>query len=191
MDKEDIILRDTLKKFNDLTDKEFDQFLSISQRQNFKKKEYLLREGHYHHGLYFVIDGTVGLFELTDGKENYLDFFLPTGFATDLESLTSQNISRKNLIALSDCKTFYIPRKELLQLYEVSPAYDRLGRKMLEHIVTEQHKLTSVIKSLVPKEQYAYIEENRPELLQKVSLKHLASYLGLARETLSRIRAKQ
>ncbi len=190
MNNENQILHTTLNQFNTLTDEEFEQFLAVTQLQEFKKKEHLLREGNYHNGLYFVIEGVVGLFELTNGKEVYLDFFLSTNFATDLESLTSQTVARKNLVALDDCRTFFLPRKELLKLYDVSPAYERLGRKMLEHIITEQHKLTSVIKSLSPKEQYDYIENNRPELLQTVSLSHLASYLGLARETLSRIRGK-
>ncbi|QCW99431.1 Crp/Fnr family transcriptional regulator [Aggregatimonas sangjinii] len=190
MKAESQILRNTLNQFNILTDDEFEQFLNVTDLQQFKKKEYLLRQGNYHSGLFFVIEGVVGLYELMNDKEVYLDFFLTTSFATDLESLTSQTVARKNLVALDDCKTFFLSRKELLKLYDVSPAYERLGRKMLEHIVTQQRKLTSVIKTLSPKEQYEYIENNRPELLQMVSLSHLASYLGLARETLSRIRAK-
>ncbi len=191
MNNKNQMLRNTLHQFNVLTDEEFEQFLSVTQLQEFKKKDYLLCEGNYHNGLYFVIEGVVGLFELNNDREVYLEFFLPTSFATDLESLTAQTVTRKNLVALDDCKTFFLPRKALLALYDVSPSYERLGRKMLEHIITQQHTLTSVIKSLSPKEQYDFIVNNRPELLQMVSLKHLASYLGLARETLSRIRSKR
>ncbi len=185
------LLRETLDGFHTLKDEEFERFLAITQHQTFKKKSYLLHQGNYHSGIYFIISGAVGLYEFENGKENFLDFFLKKAFATDLESLSAQKVSKKNLRALSDCETFFIPRNSLLELYNVSHAFERLGRKMLEHIITEQHKFINVIKSLTPQEQYRYIERNRPELLQQVSLKHLASYLGLARETLSRIRAQK
>lgn len=185
------ILSEALNRFNELTNEQFERFLAVTEFQEYRKNDYLLQYGNYHNGLYFVIDGTVGLFELADAKENYLDFFLSKEFATDLESLTTKTLSKKNLVALSDCAVFFIPRNSLLELYDVSSCYERLGRKMLEHIVTQQHKLTTVLKTLSPKDKYAFVLENRPELLQQVAIKHLASYLGMARETLSRIRGQR
>ncbi|GMN05374.1 hypothetical protein MTsPCn5_07620 [Croceitalea sp. MTPC5] len=137
-----------------------------------------------------MVDGTIGLFEVTDGREDYLEFFLLGSFACDLESLSTQTTSKKNLMAMSDCSVLYIPRAKLLELYEVSPSYERLGRKMLEHLVASQHQFAAILKNLSPQEKYAFIKEKRPQLLQQVPLKYLASYLGLARETLSRIRKK-
>ncbi len=190
MNPVDEFFRTILGGFYKLNNDEFEQLRAISQLKEFKKKEFLLSQGHYHKGLYFVVDGTIGLFEVTDGREDYLEFFLQGSFACDLESLSTQTTSKKNLMAMSDCSVLYIPRAKLLELYEVSPSYERLGRKMLEHLVASQHQFAAILKNLSPQEKYAFIEEKRPQLLQQVPLKYLASYLGLARETLSRIRKK-
>lgn len=187
----DIILRKTLDKFNVLNDTEFSDFLDVCEYKEFAKKQYLLKAGNYNHGIYFLISGAVGLFELIDGKEMYQNFFFENEFANELKSLTTKTPSTKNLIALSDTTLFHLSRKELLKLYEKSVSFERLGRKLLEHLLNAQNEISYVLQSLKPEERYAYLENKRPNLLNTIPLTYLASYLGLARETLSRIRAKR
>lgn len=187
----EITLRNTLDKFNPLTDMEFQEFLTVCEYKEFSKKEYLLNSGNYNHGIYFVISGAVGLFEQIDGKEMYQNFFLEREFANELKSLTTQTPSTKNLIALTDTTSFHLSRKKLLELYEKSVSFERLGRKLLEHILNGQNEISYVLQSLKPEERYEYLENKRPNLLNTIPLTYLASYLGLARETLSRIRAKK
>jgi len=189
--KEASILLDTLNTFHKLSFEEFTEFLNACNYQTFKKKEHLLISGEYHRGIYFIISGSVGLYELIDGKEMYQDFYLPGTFAHELKSLTTQQQSDKNLIALSATNVYYLDRQKLLNLYEKSPVYERLGRNLLEHLLTQQHELSSALQSLKPEERYQYLQEKNPEFLQSIPLTYLASYLGLARETLSRIRAKK
>jgi CRP-like cAMP-binding protein len=187
----EIILRKTLDKFNVLSDIEFSDFLNICEYKEFAKKQYLLKAGNYNHGIYFLISGAVGLFEVIDGREMYQNFFLAREFANELKSLTTQIPSTKNLIALDDTKLFYLSRKKLLELYEKSVSFERLGRKLLEHLLNSQNEISYVLQSLKPEQRYAYLENKRPSLLKNIPLTLLASYLGLARETLSRIRAKR
>ncbi|WP_271406476.1 Crp/Fnr family transcriptional regulator [Tenacibaculum soleae] len=189
--KNEITLRNTLNKFNELTDIEFQEFLTVCEYKEFSKKEYLLKSGNYNYGIYFVISGAVGLFEQIDGREMYQNFFLESQFANELKSLTTQTPSTKNLIALNDTTSFHLSRKKLLQLYEKSVSFERLGRKLLEHILNGQNEISYVLQSLKPEERYVYLENERPNLLNTIPLTYLASYLGLARETLSRIRAKK
>jgi hypothetical protein len=56
-------------------------------------------------------------------------------------------------------------------------------------LASEAH--SDLFKIYTPTERYRYIEKNNPKLLQRISLSQMASYLGIARETLSRIRAKK
>ncbi|UII75161.1 Crp/Fnr family transcriptional regulator [Flagellimonas sp. HMM57] len=185
------ILRKTLDKFNVLNDTEFSDFLNVCEYKEFAKKQYLLKSGNYNNGIYFLISGAVGLFEPIEGKEMYQNFFLEREFAHELKSLTTQTPSTKNLIALSDTTLFHLSRKKLLELYEKSISFERLGRKLLEHLLNGQNEISYVLQSLKPEERYAYLENKRPNLLHTIPLTYLASYLGLARETLSRIRAKR
>ncbi|GAA3521555.1 Crp/Fnr family transcriptional regulator [Aquimarina addita] len=189
--KDEISLRKTLDKFNILNDSEFSDFLKVCEYKEFSKKEYLLLSGNYNHGVYFVISGTIGLFELINGKELYQNFFLESEFANELKSLTTQTPSTKNLIALTKTTSFYLSRTKLLELYDKSIEFERLGRKLLEHILNSQNEISYVLQSLKPEERYKYLENKKPRLLKSIPLTYLASYLGLARETLSRIRAKK
>lgn len=189
--EKEIILRKTLDKFNPLSDAHFQDFLRITELKQFGKKEFLLESGNYHKGIYFVIEGSVGLFELINGKEMYQNFFLKNDFAHELKSLSTQTPSTKNLIALSKISCFYISRTELLKLYDRSNAFEKLGRRLLENMLNGQNEISYVVQSLKPDERYAYLENKRPELLNNIPLTYLSSYLGLARETLSRIRAKK
>lgn len=191
LSENEIILRNTLNKYYALTDMEFSEFLTVSEYKEFSKNEYLLKSGNFNYGIYFVISGVVGLFELIDGKEMYQNFFIEHEFANELESLTTQTPSTKNLITLADTTCFYLSRKEFLKLYEKSVSFERLGRKLLEHILNGQNEISYVHQSLKPEERYEYLENKKPKLLKAIPLTYLASYLGLSKETLSRIRSKK
>ncbi|WP_299213344.1 Crp/Fnr family transcriptional regulator [uncultured Aquimarina sp.] len=184
------ILKSTLVSFHKLTDAEFNNFLVITKFKKLKKKEFLLESGCYNPGMLFITKGIVGLYEIINSKEVYTSFFRSSDFASEITSLASQKTSAKNLIAITDVEGFYIRRNDLLQLYDKSASFERLGRKLLEHLLSEQHKFTSMLTSLKPEDRYKYLLKNNPELIKRIPLQYLASYIGVARETLSRIRKR-
>ncbi|WP_298542159.1 Crp/Fnr family transcriptional regulator [uncultured Aquimarina sp.] len=184
------ILKNTLVNFHKLTDAEFNDFLKITKFKKLKKKEFLLESGHYNPGILFITKGIIGLYEIINTKEVYTSFFLSSDFASEITSLASQKTSTKSMIAITDAEGFYIKRSDLLQLYDKSASFERLGRKLLEHLLSEQHKFTSMLTSLKPEDRYKYILKNNPELIKRIPLQYLASYMGVARETLSRIRKR-
>ena len=187
----EIDLRTTLDRFHKLSNNEFAQFLEVCTYREFSKKDILLKAGNYNYGIYFIISGVVGLSELIDGKEIYQNFFLKSEFAFELQSLSSQSYSKKELIALADTQAYYLNRNKLLNLYDQGLTFERLGRKLLEHMLKEQNEITNALQSFKPEERYTFLKRHRPELLHAVPLTYLASYLGIARETLSRIRSKR
>ncbi|MBW1294118.1 Crp/Fnr family transcriptional regulator [Aquimarina litoralis] len=184
------LLKTTLDNFHKLTDEEFHDFSKISEFTSFQKKEFLLESGHYNHGILFITKGILGLYETIETKEIYTSFFQVSDFATEITSLASQKTSLKNIIAITNVEGFYIKRNDLLQLYDKSISFERLGRKLLEHLLSEQHRFTTMLTSLKPKDRYKYLLENNPKLIQQIPVQYLASYIGIARETLSRIRKR-
>jgi len=64
------------------------------------------------------------------------------------------------------------------------------GKKLLEMLAIEQEEQLNLFRLYSAEERFRYFEEKRPELLQRIPLSYLASYLGVARETLSRFRKK-
>lgn len=181
-------LQRVFNSFHPLTEEEFGHVWKMCEHKSYEKDEYILKEGQVCSGIYFVDSGIVRLFELKDGKEIHKNFFFPGSSATEFTSLTQQVPTQMNLVALEPTKIVFLSRKGLLDLYKVAPAFESMGRKLLEQLVVENSQLASMYTSMTPKERYQHIVDNKPELLQHIPLQYLASYLGMARETLSRIR---
>jgi CRP-like cAMP-binding protein len=65
------------------------------------------------------------------------------------------------------------------------------SRRLLSRLLVDTSVHNNLLRIYSPAERYQYIEKNNPQLLQRVSLSHMASYLGMTRRTLTRIRGKK
>ena len=173
-----------------LTTEEFELFLSKCTEKIYQKKALVHEQGFTCKGIYWIQQGSIRMYELKDGKEFHQDFFFENQFATDISSLTAQVPSNSNLVALEDTVALYCSRLDLLNLYEVSHNFQGFGRQILESLLVERTQYAHLHSSLNAQERYDFIVKEKPHLLQRVPLQYLASYLGIARETLSRIRKK-
>lgn len=81
-------------------------------------------------------------------------------------------------------------KSKLLDAYKKSQEIEAFGRKLLELIIAKQEEHLDNFKLLTPQQRYENLVLKQPEFLQRVSLTQTASYLGISRETLSRIRGK-
>lgn len=82
-------------------------------------------------------------------------------------------------------------RTKLLEANTKSQQIETLGRKVLEKIMGNHEWHSDMFKLLTAQERYEYLEKHRPQMVQKVTLTQMASYLGVSRETLSRIRKRR
>ena len=102
-------------------------------------------------------------------------------------SFYDQIPSEGSIVALEDTKALSISYNDLENLYKQHPFMERVGRK-----ITEYYHKRSDIKSYVlypkkPQERFERFNKYRPDIVQRVSQKHLASFLGMRQETLSRL----
>ena len=179
------------RKINELitlTDTGKSLLLTIIKHRQVAKNEYLLQEGQICRHIYFIESGCLRTFYNKDGKEINLNFALANNFTTNLKSLRTGSVSGQNIQAIEPASVIEFDKQALFELYQQSNEITSLGRILLELLLMEQEEHTHIFKLLTPKERYHYLEKNNPELLQKVSLSQLATYLGVSRETLSRIR---
>lgn len=186
----DHILRSELNKLSHINDEDWKTFLSIVEPKEFNKGEILLREGQICKGTSFIVTGAFRTFHQKDGNEIHTAFYFEKDFIRDIESLTEATPSKVNIVALEDSKTLYIPKSKMLELYEQIPSFQNLGRKLLELMVISERKYAALFTDHQPKERYLYVISQYPELVQRVPNQYLASFLGVARETLSRIRKR-
>ena len=111
-------------------------------------------------------------------------------FATNLKSLRTELPSESFLAAAEPVLLFRFTSETMKDLYARCPPMVDFGKKLLEMLAIEQEEQLDLFRLYSAEERFRYFEENRPQILQRVPLSYLASYLGVARETLSRFRKK-
>jgi CRP-like cAMP-binding protein len=179
-----------LTQISFLTEKDCALFEPFLQTKTFKAKEYFLTEGKICREIGFVNLGCFRTYYLVDGKEINTYFAFENGFVTDYDSFLQGKPSRYFIQALEDAElvTFDLPALE--QAYQQSHNWERFGRLIAE----QSYKLTTerVENFLFMDGEQRYLEllQKQPALLDRIPLYHIASYLGLERESLSRLRKK-
>lgn len=109
-------------------------------------------------------------------------------FITDYESFINQEPSSLSIQAIEKGEAIFLYKVGLDSLYNTSFYWNKFGRIVSEQIFLNSKRRTAQMLFLKPKERYLFLLENHPDYFQKYSLKHIASYLGITPQSLSRIR---
>jgi len=176
--------------FASLSEDGYGLLMSIAEPKELKKAEVLLHESQVCKHVYYVESGYLKAIHNNDGKEVSLSFTFPGSFTTTLRSLRTGVPSGYNIQACKPAIVWKLEKDKLFGLYAQSLEISTFGRDLLELLLIAQEEHTNIFKLNTPAERYQYVLKHNPELLQKVSLTDLASYLAISRETLSRIRKK-
>ena len=182
------------KKITSLTDisaSSLRKLFKITSPRQLFKGEIILKQGQGCKTIVFVEKGYLRTFMEKDGIDINTDFTFENNFTTNLKSLRSNLPSETNIQAGESTTIYEFEKDKLLNLYKASPEIESFGRKLLEQLLIAQEEHSTLFKIYSPAERYDYLLNNKPEYLQRVSLSQLASYLGVTRETLTRIRRKK
>lgn len=159
---------------------------SILNNYTFRKREFLLKEGKISDRIYFIGGGLVRCFYSQHEKEVCSWFMKERDCIISVESFYQQKPSYENIQALEDTHTYYIDYNELQFIYQNFYEFNFIGRVLTEkYYVLSEQRLYS-LRMQTATERYHFLMEHYPELIQRVPSKYLASYLGIAEETLSR-----
>ena len=183
-------LREKMDRVSPVTPEDWNLLTSILRPVEFSKNDTMLKEGHVCRGIYFVEQGAFRTFHLKKGREIHTAFYFEDDFVQDIASLTQSTPSEASIVALEDAQTLFIPKDEMLALYDRAPSFQRLGRKVLALMAISEKKYAALFTTFSPQERYEHVMAHHPELIQRVPLQYLATFLGIARETLSRIRKR-
>jgi CRP-like cAMP-binding protein len=154
------------------------------------KNTILVSEGSICNQLFFLEKGCVRGYYNLDGKEVTYWFSFENSFLTSFYSFISRKPGIENIELLEDSILWSIRYEALQELYDQHPDIERMVRIVYEryYIQLEERLISSQFK--MASERYEQLLETSPHMLQRISLGHIASYLGISQETLSRIRAK-
>ncbi|TAF77498.1 MAG: Crp/Fnr family transcriptional regulator [Bacteroidetes bacterium] len=178
-----------LKQIASITDKEFDDTLSYFVEQNLKKGDFLIKQGKVCRQIAFIVKGTLRTYYFDDkAKEITACFCTENNLTTSYKSFILQEPSNLALQAIEDTQLLVIDYENLQKLYAKSTIWQTIGRTVAEREYIVMEKYASVLNNESAKEKYLRLLKEQPNVVQKSSVEDIASYLGVTRRTLSRIR---
>lgn len=174
-----------------ITDEEVTAFESGLYIKHFKKKEFLFDQSKPQDHIMFITSGLMRSFYINkDGNEISAYFVKEFDFVSDYPAFLNGSISNYLFQAIENTTAVVIPKEIILGAYNASSEYQKFGRLIAEEAV---QFLQGRIESLLFKsatERYLEFIEKEPEFFNCLSLEHIATYLGVERQSLTRIRKK-
>lgn len=181
----------SIRSYTKFPDDEASYFLSFFDERKFKRNTVLLEEGNVAHEVFFIVSGALRQFVVNeDGIERTCNFSFENEFLTDLESFSRQSRAASTIVALEPTTCMVINCINLVEVVKSSPAASEFFRIVVENVATENIRRTKSLLALSPEKQFEELLQHKPEIMQRVSQRFIAQYLGIAPESLSRIRKR-
>lgn len=180
-----------LKKFSSdpLSDEEKALIKRTFIPHRLRKRQFLLQAGDQCKYFAFIVKGAMRMYSVDDrGIEHIVRLGVEDWWMGDRESFVDLTPSRYHIDAWEHCELLYITKEGVNELQEKVPAYREMRLKLDErNIMANNRRLTSAISSLADK-RYTDLVECYPELIERFPQHIIASYLGINKDTLSRVK---
>jgi CRP-like cAMP-binding protein len=181
-------LKQHIEKIIPLTDAEFDYIFSHFTTKKFKKHQFIIQEGEKVTNDFFILSGCLkSFFTDNNGKEHILAFAMQDWWITDYQAYYYQTKATINVDCIEDsevlCLSFENREKLCAEIHKIEHFF---RKKTNRRNVALQQRILSLLSSNA-KEKYEQLLQLHPKLFQKVPKRLIAAYLGVSRETLSRL----
>lgn len=181
---------DQLSKYGKLNDEELFYLKKHSKIRFFIKNEIILREGNNLNSIYFIIDGCARLFYHVNGKDKTAFFYNEGNFIWPGTNLKHSFPTQKNFKTIEDSVLIQINKDIIQKLINSSGNFEMIVRNAREKELIESQLLIEKFITLSPKERFLNLMETNSTLFQRVAQQHIASFLGISPESLSRIKKR-
>ena len=184
----EILLKSIAEKVP-LTEEDVQICKSYFTPKKLRKRQYLLQEGDVCNRLAFVEKGTLYSYTIdAKGVQRVMQFAFEGWWIADLYSFFTQEPSKLNIEALEECELLLLNREQHQQLLKEVPKYETYTRILYQNAYVALQQRIEGTLGLTAEEKYSRLLEQFPSIINRVPLHLIASYLGVAPETLSRIR---
>ncbi|WP_339916789.1 Crp/Fnr family transcriptional regulator [Yeosuana marina] len=185
----------TMKSFKNILTKQIgleeELYVSLEKvlkRLKLKKKEFLIKEGETCSFIGFQETGVLRSYILKDGNEFNIDFYLPDCIVSSYTSFLTQTPSVGYIQALSESEIYIINLSDYTRLLKENSEYYKLGNYISDSLFIRKCKREASLLMDSANDRYTFLLTLFPQIEQLVPQYHIASYLGIKPESLSRIK---
>lgn len=184
-------LLEYINKFINLTVEEETILLSKIIHRNYLKDQYIAQQGDICKSVNFIISGCTKTFYMDlEGQEHIVMFSIEDWWTSDLGSFITQTPADFNVQCIESTQLIQFTYANLEELYKEVPKFERLFRKIVERAFAASQKRIIRNFSLTAKERYQIFKKTNPKIDQRVPQYMIASYLGVTKEFLSKIKSQ-
>lgn len=168
-----------------------DDVLASFRHIQTKRNEQLLQQGDPCKFVYFVAKGCLQVYVYdSDFNETTRDIVTEGNWCSELISFGSGKPSTENIRTVEPCDLFAIDRQSFQKMIETVPQFDQVYRQILEASYANSVYRINTFVSMKALDRIKWLMDYRPKLMTRLSSKLIASYLGISKETFSRLKAK-
>lgn len=187
----DNLLIKSFRGLINLTDDEASWILSQCKQSSYKKGHYIVREGDVSKNGIFILEGSVRSFFIDiNGQEHVIQLGVEGWWVGDLESFVHQQQGKFYVEAIENSTVLLLPFDTLQIMYQKIPAIERYYRIMFQNAFITFQKRALENLSMDAESRYRSFKEKYPEMDLRIPQKHIASYLGMSAEFLSKIKKR-
>ena len=181
--------KNIFKNYSNLTESDLAFCKSYFELLSLSKNSIAEEENKIPRHLYFINEGYARLFYLDkSGNEVTTLIGSPNKFITSFLDFINQKKSTQNLACITDCEFYRIERSKLVALIEKNENFRNFSLIIFEQAITTTNIRANDLATLSAELRYKKLLEEQPEIIQNVPVQHIASYLGIKPQSLSRIR---
>jgi len=182
---------DYINKYINLSVDEEAILLSKIVQRNYLKDQYISQQGDICKSVNFIISGCTKTFYMdAEGQEHIVMFSIEDWWTSDLGSFITQTPADFNVQCMENTNLIQFTYDKLEELYKEIPKLERLFRKIVERAFVASQKRIIRNFSLTAKERYQIFKKTYPKIEQRVPQYMIASYLGITKEFLSKIKSQ-
>jgi CRP-like cAMP-binding protein len=181
-------IKKSLKVIHNFSDEQLDVFISKLTFKKIIKKEHLLKPSQKCCFMAFITKGSFRFYSLTDSEEPTLHFFTENSWLADYESLISQQPTKNYLQAIEDTEVQIISLDDIHLLMEQFPVFRNLASLINNWVIPSSHHIS--ISNSSPDDRYKKLLNEHPEWVNRFPQMYIASYLGMTKETFSRVKSR-
>lgn len=180
---------ENIYKHPNIKKEDYKTIINAHTKVEFGKNDTILKEGKISNEYYLIKKGLFRSYVIDyKGHEITTDFFGPNDILIEVASLFLRTPSKENIQALTDCEVYKIDFNNFQNLYGTIDGFTEWGRSWMSHQLFMAKHRAVTMHTQSASQRYLELMSQKPQIIQEVPLKYIATYLGITDTSLSRIR---